>query len=405
MQTCRMDKKLFAAITAIFLTLIAQVSVAQSSVTVYGILDIGLAYQAIGGVDNLSETRFGMNNGVQSGSRFGLRGAEDLGGGNRATFTLENGFDAGNGTLLQGGRLFGRQAWVGLENDAWGYLRAGRQYNFATDYFLPIDPFRTGFGQAGMGVAFGSMNSTRFSNLLKYQSPVWSGLKLGIGYAFAPQLDAFYVSGGEVFNGQGNSYNFESTNNTRALSLGANYNNGPLTLAASYDQIMPNQNAPGVPAGGAGNTNIKAWILGGSYDFTVAQLSLAYGQTRGGVINGTNFTSGGSKSALDSSGGTWGGAAGGVLFADGLGFNSYILGMTAPLGGSSKLFGAWTLASLALSTGTQGSFANQNMYSLGYQYDFTKRTNWYAAVSYASNPGFVSGMHSTVVVTGMRHQF
>ena len=396
-------KKKLAAI--LFLCGLAQVSLAQSSVTLYGIIDIGLAYQVMSGVDSLSETRVGMNNGIQSGSRFGLRGTEDMGGGHRATFVLENGFDAGNGTMSQGGRMFGRQAWVGLENDAWGYIRAGRQYNLATDYFTPIDPFRTGFGQANMGVAFGAMNTTRYSNMLKVQTPVWSGFKLGAGYAFAPQLDAYYVSSSQVINGQGNAYNFDTTNNTRALSLGANYNVGPLTLAASYDQIMPNQNAPGVPGGVAGNSTPKEWIIGGIYDFSVVQLSLAYGQTRGGVINGQSFTSGGNKSALDSSGGTWGGAAGGVLFADGMAFNSYLVGLTAPIGGSSKLFGSWTLASLSTGNDTLGELGSQSLYSLGYQYDFTRRTNWYAAVSYANNPGFVSNMHSTLVVTGMRHQF
>jgi hypothetical protein len=145
--------------------------------------------------------------------------------------------------------------------------------------------------------------------------------------------------------------------------------------------------------------------IGGIYDFTLVQLSFAFGQARGGVINGTKFTTGVGKSVLDSSVVPWGGAAGGVLFADGWGFNSYILGLTAPLGGSSKVFGAWTLASLISSNDTQGSYATQTVYSLGYQYDFTKRTNWYAAVSYVNNPGLVSSSHSAPVVTGMRHQF
>ncbi len=379
---------------------------AQSSVTLYGIIDIGLAYQNISGNDTFNSSRFGMNNGVQNGSRFGLRGTEDMGGGNRATFVLENGFDAGNGTLAQGGRLFGRQAWVGIENDAWGYVRAGRQYNFASDYMTPIDPFKAGFGQANMGAAFGAMNTTRYSNMLKYQTPTMSGFKAGVGYSFAPQLDAIYVDGIKIINGAGNSYNFATTNNTRALTIGANYSNGPLTLAASYDQVMPNDNATT-----ATSSTPKEWILGGMYDFKVVQLSLAYGQTRGGIINGQSFVSGGSNGTVN--GGTWGGAAGGVLFAEGAGFNSYLVGLTAPIGSNSKVFGSWTMAAPngnlqdlygkvnALGNGA----ANQNSYSLGYQYDFTKRTNMYAAVSYANSAGFISGVNSTLVVTGVRHQF
>ena len=380
---------------------------AQSSVTLYGIIDIGIAYQGITGNDTFNTTRFGMNNGIQNGSRFGLRGTEDMGGGNRATFVLENGFDAGNGSLAQGGRLFGRQAWVGIENDAWGYIRAGRQYNFASDYMTPIDPFLAGFGQANMGASFGAMNTTRYSNMLKYQTPTMSGFKAGVGYSFAPQLDAFYVNNNNtIINGNGNSYNFATTNNTRALTLGASYANGPLTLAASYDQIMPNDSATA-----AQSSTPKEWILAGMYDFNVVKLSVAYGQTRGGVINGQSFLSGGSNSTVN--GGTWGGSAGGVLFADGAGFNSYLVGLTAPIGSNSKVFGSWTMTApngniqdlYSVNNSLGNGAANQNMYSIGYQYDFTKRTNMYAAVSYANSAGFISGVNSTLVLTGVRHQF
>ncbi len=150
------------------LPLACSAAFAQSSVTLYGVIDIGIAYQSINSSDSpqFAGSRFGINNGVQSGPRFGLRGSEDMGNGVRATFTLENGFDAGNGSLNQSGRMFGRQAWAGLESNQWGYIRAGRQYNFATDFFTPIDPFQAGFGQANMGAAFGSMNTTRYSNML-----------------------------------------------------------------------------------------------------------------------------------------------------------------------------------------------------------------------------------------------
>src|SRR5260370_41929819 len=90
--------------------LMAGVAHAQSSVTLYGLLDAGVVY-----INNQSghanvETITGQTN----GSRFGFKGAEDLGGGMKAIFTLENGFDTSNGKLLQGSREFGRQAFVGL---------------------------------------------------------------------------------------------------------------------------------------------------------------------------------------------------------------------------------------------------------------------------------------------------
>ncbi|MCH5824209.1 porin, partial [Salmonella enterica] len=75
---------------------------------------------------DVGASRIGMINGVQSGSRWGLRGSEDLGDGLRAMFTVESGFDSGNGTSQQG-RLFNRQATIGLANDSWGSLEFGRQ--------------------------------------------------------------------------------------------------------------------------------------------------------------------------------------------------------------------------------------------------------------------------------------
>lgn len=99
----------------------AGVAQAETSVTLYGIIDTGLGYNKISGAQNeaANGSRFGMINGVQNGSRWGLRGSEDLGDGLRAVFQLESGFNSGNGTSAQGGRLFGRQATVGLASDSW----------------------------------------------------------------------------------------------------------------------------------------------------------------------------------------------------------------------------------------------------------------------------------------------
>ena len=396
----------FGALSALMLST-GGAAHAQSSVNLYGLIDIAIAYQSLNSSDlpQFAGSRFGINNGVQSGSRFGLRGSEDMGNGVRATFTLESGFDAGNGTSSQGGRLFGRQAWAGLESNQWGYIRAGRQYNFATDYLTPIDPFGAGFGQANMGAAFGAMNTTRYSNMLKVQSPNWSGFTLGAGYSFAPQALAFYVNDGQVYSGTGNSYNFGTTDNTRAVTLGVNYANGPLTIAASYDQIMPNPGTPGAP-GGTSAPVAREWILGGTYNWQVVQLSLAIGQNKGGVINGQAFGSGGSAAAIDGNGGTWSGSSGGVLFDDGISYTSYLVGLTVPYGKSASFFGSWTLAQPASSMVAMSSpLGNQNAYNLGYQYNFTKRTNMYAVASYATGPGGVSGVSSTLFVTGIRHQF
>ncbi len=110
--------------SAIFLGGVACSAHAQSSVSLYGVLDLGLTYvnntqtgrrgQGLTGGHQFALTD-GTSTGV-SGSRWGLRGVEDLGGGLKALFVLENGFNANNGALAQGGAEFGRQVYVGLAN-------------------------------------------------------------------------------------------------------------------------------------------------------------------------------------------------------------------------------------------------------------------------------------------------
>jgi predicted porin len=98
------------ALTSLSLAMLgaAGAAQAQSSVTLYGVVDAGLGY--VSNANQASDSLWGMINGNLSGSRWGLKGTEDLGGGLKAIFQLENGFDPGTGQLNQGGREFGRQA-------------------------------------------------------------------------------------------------------------------------------------------------------------------------------------------------------------------------------------------------------------------------------------------------------
>src|SRR5699024_2873316 len=141
-----MKKTLLAAALAVGFVGAAQ---AETSVTLYGIIDTGVGYQRVktpeieyGGVTIVDKQRYsktviydGTSHG-QAGSRWGLKGTEDLGNGLRAEFMLEGGIDVTTGTSNQGGRLFGRQAWLGLAGDSWGALRFGRQHNVGTDFML-----------------------------------------------------------------------------------------------------------------------------------------------------------------------------------------------------------------------------------------------------------------------------
>ena len=103
---------------------------------------------------------------------------------------------------------------------------------------------------------------------------------------------------------------------------------------------------------------------------------------------------------------TWGGSSGGVLFAEGVDYTSYIVGLTVPVGQSASFFGSWSMAQPNATTASAIAGAgNQNTYHPGDQYKFTQRTNMYVAASYATGPGLVSGVSSTLYVTGIRHQF
>ena len=371
---------------------------AQSSVTLYGIVDAGLRYTQVSRNNLDGVNNFGLGYGQQSGNRFGLKGVEDLGGGNKATFMLENGFDIGNGTALQGSRLFGRQAWMGVESDSWGYVRMGRQLNFATEYVgIPVDPFGTGFGQLNMGAAFGVANTDRISNTLKYQTPNMSGFQAGIGYSFATGNSALYTA--EANNGlvpgtSGTGYNFASSNNTRQLTLGAKYANGPFYAAASYDKIY---SEAGLTQGRS--ASISSWNLAGSYDFKVVKIAAGYGQTRDGAVLGQ----GGGGTGATLAGSPVG--SGDLIFAPAVGTNSYIVGATIPVNPVSRVLLSWTMLTPNTNMKDIYNAQNQTAYNLAYTYDFTKRTNLYAFVGTMQNVGTVDTAKSTTVGLGLRHQF
>jgi GBP family porin len=154
-----------------------------------------------------------------NGSRFGVRGAEDLGGGLQAIFVLENGFNVQNGKLGQDNRLFGRQAYIGLSSKQFGTITLGRQYDSLVDFVAPLSGTAGTFGDAGFAHPFDNDNlnhSVRMSNSAKYMSQNHAGFKFGGLYSFSNSTD-FAIN--------------------RAYSAGASYGNGPLNMAVGYLQI------------------------------------------------------------------------------------------------------------------------------------------------------------------------
>jgi len=118
---------------------------AQSSVTLYGLIDVGVAYAnnaqvAKPGGQPVGASQLALTDGTStglSGSRWGLRGTEDLGGNLKAIFVLENGFNVNSGALAQGGAEFGRQAYIGLSSNQ-GTVTVGRQYDPTIDFVQPL---------------------------------------------------------------------------------------------------------------------------------------------------------------------------------------------------------------------------------------------------------------------------
>ncbi|WP_246791872.1 porin [Burkholderia perseverans] len=208
---------------------------AQSSVTLYGIVDAGVAYtNNQKGASNLQQT-----SGKLSGSRWGLKGTEDLGGGLSAVFTLENGFRPNDGTLAQGGREFGRQAFVGLARAGLGTLSFGRQYEPLSD--LVAQYAGPGFWSPATHVGDNdNLNQTfRINNAVKFRSDTFAGFTVDALYAFSNQAGS---GGGTGFG------------NNRAWGIAATYANGPLSLGGGY-VVLNHPNAAGNTGGAIGGAS------------------------------------------------------------------------------------------------------------------------------------------------------
>src|SRR5260370_26259544 len=209
---------------------VASAAQAQSSVAIYGLIDAGISYvnnskTATGGSGKLSK----VDDGVAKANRWGLRGTEDLGGGLKAIFVLENGFSAANGRLGQGGALFGRQAYVGLAKDDIGSFTLGRQYTFLTDYL------GQNYSTGGLTVAgnygyhvndIDGLLLSRINNAVKFSSANFAGFTFGALYGFSNQAGAFSGAPGTGPTATGGS--------SRASSFGLNYAAGPFGPGPSY---------------------------------------------------------------------------------------------------------------------------------------------------------------------------
>lgn len=186
---------------------------AQSSVTLYGIMSVGVEWVNNSGGGHV----YKMLSGANQNSRWGLKMREDLGGNLYAVGQLENGFDVTSGAFQQGGRMFGRQAFVGLEDKRLGTVTFGRQYDEFWDYLSPMAPMTTNGLAAHPGDADNLMGSWRYNNSVKYVSPTVGGLNASLLYAFSNAAGAFSLN--------------------RAWSAGASYTGSSFKIAAAYVEL------------------------------------------------------------------------------------------------------------------------------------------------------------------------
>ncbi|MDY7801458.1 porin [Burkholderia stagnalis] len=235
---------------ALSLAMISVAAHAQSSVTLYGMLDAGIAY-----TNNQSgKSAWQQGSGLLSNTVFGLNGAEDLGGGLHALFRLESGFNLNNGTQSYRNTMFGRRAYVGLQSDRYGTLTLGRQYDSVVDMLGPLAMSNNGDGNNLAAHPFDNDNvddSFYIDNAVKYTSPTIAGVQFSGLYGFS------------------NQPGFSSN---RAYSAGVSYANGPVNLGAAYLQLnrggttlagaLSGNDAPNFPA-----ARQRVVGAGGSYAF------------------------------------------------------------------------------------------------------------------------------------------
>ena len=255
---------------------------AQSSVTLYGIIDAGITYANKVATASGHDSLVKYGDGVASGSRWGLRGTEDLGGGLKAIFVLESGFNSGDGTLGQGGALFGRQAYVGLAKTDFGSLTFGRQYSFSTDYLS--SNYTMGSQTAAGNYAYhindlDQLTSSRINNAVKFSSANFHGVTFGAMYGFSNSTNF----AGSPTTGTGTS---AVQGASSAYSFGLNYAQGPFGIGAAYTNIRyPNGATPAFSVSIAnvntqGLRDLETYGIGARYTIAAATIWANWTHTR-----------------------------------------------------------------------------------------------------------------------------
>lgn len=365
-------------------------SAVAADVTLYGLVDYGVRYQNLdadtAGIDKTNKVD--MKSGANSGSRFGLKGTEDLGNGVKVGFVLENGFAADTGALGNSNHLFDREAQLFVDG-SFGRVSFGRVGQLASangSYGLlgVTGPFSTGYGDATSGLKFvGANGFTRFDNTITYMTPSFGGLTV-----YAQYSSSVSSTGTE-----------NESDTDRAYGIGAKFVGAGLTLVGVVDST--NYQSFGTNAVSKDMDDALTVTLGGNYDFQVAKVYFG-GQyfDNAKTVAATNVIVDANKAKIGT------GYTLGSLGAEGWGLG---LGVGVPvMGGTASAYAGYLDAD---SVDDSDASLKRFTGAVGYSYTFSKRTSMYSTLSYtkdeykkAANADKVKPT-SVEAIVGLIHKF
>lgn len=371
-----------------------------ADVTLYGVVDEGFLYTHkdadktdVDAVDKLE-----LKSGIQAGSRWGLKGTEDLGNGLKVGFILESGFNADDGTQSVSGTMFNREASLSVMGP-FGQLSLGKigaitQGTSSWGKVGAVSAFGTSYGAANVGNATNVFAATVgvMDNTIAYQTPKFAGFTVYAQYSMGNSKTGTSTTPTQVEN---------KSSTDRYYALGATYANGPVNLyfavdSVNYASYFDNTTPPSTQD----MDDSLTVAFGGSYDFSVVKV-FAGAQYFDEVL--VSKVSGLSNVGLD------------FLKSK---MEGYALqaSASAPLAGGTGYFGVgYVDASEADSVAASAGFdIKYYVASVGYKYDLSKRTNVYGVLSYAKGDQDVTTATATVYDrkpsmvgfgVGLRHNF
>lgn len=362
-----MERKLIALAVA---SLASGAALAQTNVTMYGVVDVGYVYSSGDAFHGNGVNKFsGLVSGISAGNRLGIKGEEMLGNGLKAVFTLEYGLEPTNNSGLgntQGG-LNARQQFVGLSSN-YGTVALGRQYAPGFDATANNDALdatdmsiQSSFS-AYAGDTITPNSGARFNNAITYTSNTYSGFTAKAIYGFGENQTANPNNPQPLTTG----YNNYSIWDNGKYGLGLNYANGPVNVDAVFQARNPysagNYNASQTlqAPNKVGGNSINEWYIGGSWDFKVVKAFASY-QALDNNNNPATFVRYGQDYIPDN--------------------KLWTLGVTAPIGvGTFGLsYGKLVIDRKNLADGESWGWGTM------YTYPLSKRTAVYAAYTYISN--------------------